>query len=136
MQNILKSLTPAPGKLRWPYVGFCVMPYGAQRYCLRGASCPAASSRRGAGNLGVAEHDRRQPDSHHPLGERHRSEQVQRRDHRLSTVSRNHAVLTRYDDGSWTITDAGSKDGTLVNGRKVQICALKPKDRISIGIMQ
>ena len=29
------------------------------------------------------------------------------------TVSRNHAVLTRYDDGSWTITDAGSKDGTL-----------------------
>ncbi len=49
------------------------------------------------------------------------------------TVSRNHAVLTRYDDGSWTITDAGSKDGTLVNGRKVQICALKPKDRISIG---
>ena len=45
------------------------------------------------------------------------------------TVSRNHAVLTRYDDGSWTITDAGSKDGTLVNGRKVQICALKPKDR-------
>ena len=48
-------------------------------------------------------------------------------------MSRNHAVLTRYDDGSWTITDAGSKDGTLVNGRKVQICALKPKDRISIG---
>ena len=49
------------------------------------------------------------------------------------TVSRNHAVLTRYDDGSWTITVAGSKDVTLVNGRKVQICALKPKDRISIG---
>lgn len=49
------------------------------------------------------------------------------------TVSRNHAVLTRYDDGSWTITDAGSKDGTVVNGRKVQICALQPKDRISIG---
>ncbi len=49
------------------------------------------------------------------------------------TVSRNHAVLTRYDDGSWTITDAGSKDGTLVNGRKVEICALKPTDRISIG---
>lgn len=49
------------------------------------------------------------------------------------TVSRNHAVLTRYDDGSWTITDAGSKDGTAVNGRKVQICALQPKDRISIG---
>ena len=26
----------------------------------------------------------------------------------LSSVSRNHAVLTRYDDGSWTITDADS----------------------------
>lgn len=49
------------------------------------------------------------------------------------TVSRNHAVLTRYDDGSWTITDVGSKEGTLVNGRKVQICALTSKERISIG---
>jgi len=51
----------------------------------------------------------------------------------LSTVSRNHAVLTRYDDGSWTITDAGSKDGVLVNGKKVQIRALQEKDTISIG---
>ena len=51
----------------------------------------------------------------------------------FSTVSRNHAVLTRYDDGSWTITDAGSKGGTFVNDRQVQICALKPKDRINIG---
>ena len=49
------------------------------------------------------------------------------------TVSRNHAVLTRYDDGSWTITDVGSKEGTLVNGRKIQICALTSKERISIG---
>lgn len=49
------------------------------------------------------------------------------------TISRNHAVLTRYDDGSWTITDAGSKDGVRVNGRLVQISALRPKDKISIG---
>ena len=54
----------------------------------------------------------------------------------LSTVSRNHAVLTRYDDGSWTITDAGSKDGTLVNGKKVEIRALQEKDTISIGGLQ
>ena len=40
------------------------------------------------------------------------------------TVSRNHAVLTRYDDGSWTITDADSKEGTMVSGRKVKICAI------------
>ena len=49
------------------------------------------------------------------------------------TVSRNHAVLTRYDDGSWTITDVGSKEGTWVNGRRVQICALTAKEKISIG---
>jgi len=51
----------------------------------------------------------------------------------FSTVSRNHAVLTRYDDGSWTIQDVGSKSGTFVNDRQVAICALKPRDRISIG---
>ncbi|MBQ6719280.1 MAG: FtsW/RodA/SpoVE family cell cycle protein [Oscillospiraceae bacterium] len=51
----------------------------------------------------------------------------------FSTVSRNHAVLTRYDDGSWTITDAGSKDGVFVNGKKVQISAVHPRSRISIG---
>ena len=51
----------------------------------------------------------------------------------LSTVSRNHAVLTRYDDGSWTITDTGSKDGTYVNGERVNICALQDGDTISVG---
>ena len=51
----------------------------------------------------------------------------------LATVSRNHAVLTRYDDGSWTISDAGSRGGTFVNNRQVEICALKPTDRINIG---
>ena len=54
----------------------------------------------------------------------------------FSTVSRNHAVLTRYDDGSWTILDTGSKSGTFVNDRQVQICALKSRDRISIGGVQ
>lgn len=49
------------------------------------------------------------------------------------TVSRNHAVLTRYDDGSWTITDTDSKDGVRVNGKRVLICALEPGDRISVG---
>ena len=51
----------------------------------------------------------------------------------LSTVSRNHAVLTRYDDGSWTISDAHSKDGTYVNGERVSICALQDGDVISVG---
>lgn len=49
------------------------------------------------------------------------------------TVSRSHAVLTRYDDGSWTITDAGSKSGIFVNGRRVQISAVTAEDVITIG---
>ena len=49
------------------------------------------------------------------------------------TVSRHHGVLTRYDDGSWTITDTGSSGGIRVNGEKVQICALEQEDVIDIG---
>ena len=51
----------------------------------------------------------------------------------VPAVSRNHAVLTRYDDGSWTIADAGSKAGVLVNGEKVNICPLDIDDVINIG---
>ena len=51
----------------------------------------------------------------------------------IPTASRNHAVLTRYDDGSWTITDAGSRDGTYVNGEPVRICALQDGAVITIG---
>ena len=49
------------------------------------------------------------------------------------TVSRSHGVFTRYDDGSWTVSDASSKDGVYVNGKRVRIRALKPEDVISIG---
>ncbi len=49
------------------------------------------------------------------------------------TISRSHAVLTRYDDGSWTISDAHSKTGIQVNGKPVDICALEPEDVITIG---
>ena len=52
-----------------------------------------------------------------------------------TTVSRNHAVFTRYDDGSWTVTDANSKSGVLVNGHPVRICALEEDDVINIGGM-
>ena len=51
----------------------------------------------------------------------------------VPTVSRNHAVLTRYDDGSWTITDAGSKSGTRVNGESIQIHAIQDGDIINVG---
>ena len=49
------------------------------------------------------------------------------------TVSRVHGVLTRYDDGSWTISDADSSGGILVNGEPISICAITPEDTISIG---
>ena len=52
-----------------------------------------------------------------------------------SSVSRNHAVFTRYDDGSWTVTDANSKNGVMVNGQQVKICALEEDDVINIGGM-
>ena len=51
----------------------------------------------------------------------------------LPTISRNHAVLIRYDDGSWSISDAGSKSGVFVNGDKVDICAVSPEDTITIS---
>ena len=49
------------------------------------------------------------------------------------TVSRNHAVLTRYDDGSWTVRDTDSKDGVLVNGQPVSISVLTSQDTVTIG---
>ena len=51
----------------------------------------------------------------------------------VPTISRNHAVLTRYDDGSWSIADAGSKSGVMVNGRRVEIAPLDETDVITIG---
>ena len=51
----------------------------------------------------------------------------------IPTVSRSHAVLTRYDDGSWTISDAGSKAGVRVNGKRVNIYPLDVDDVINIG---
>lgn len=51
----------------------------------------------------------------------------------VPTISRSHAVLTRYDDGSWTVADAGSKSGTRVNGKKISIYAIEPEDVITIG---
>ena len=49
------------------------------------------------------------------------------------TVSRSHAVLTRYDDGSWSIADVHSKSGVRVNGTSVQISEVTPEDTIEIG---
>lgn len=50
-----------------------------------------------------------------------------------ATVSRNHAVLTRYDDGSWTISDADSQNGLRVNGVEEWVKELQEGDVLDIG---
>ncbi len=48
-------------------------------------------------------------------------------------VARNHCVFTRYDDGSWTVSDTDSKGGVLVNDHPVTIHALRMADQVTIG---
>lgn len=38
----------------------------------------------------------------------------------FENIFKQHAVLTRYDDGSWTIGDVGGKGGIAVNGREIE----------------
>jgi len=49
------------------------------------------------------------------------------------SVSHSHAVLTRYDDGSWTVSATDASDGIFVNRKKVDIWALSEKDVITVG---
>lgn len=49
------------------------------------------------------------------------------------TVSRSHAVLTRYDDGSWSVTDIGSRGAVMRNGEAVTVSPVEYGDVISLG---
>ena len=49
------------------------------------------------------------------------------------TISRQNAVLTRYDDGSWSVSDVGSKGGVAVNGESVSMSVVEFGDRIALG---
>lgn len=49
------------------------------------------------------------------------------------TVSKSHCVLTRYGDGSWSVSDADSKEGVFVNGERIRMQAIYAEDIISIG---
>lgn len=49
-------------------------------------------------------------------------------------ASRTHAELRIEPQGVWTITDLGSTNGTLVNGREVATQPLSEGDRITIGM--
>ena len=49
------------------------------------------------------------------------------------TVTKTHCVLTRYDDGTWSIADSDSSAGLRVNGKRVKMRALQQDDIITIG---
>ena len=51
----------------------------------------------------------------------------------VATISRSHAVLTRYDDGSWSISDVASRGGVFVNGERTNMSAITINDTISLG---
>lgn len=51
-------------------------------------------------------------------------------------VSRHHAAITRMPDGSYSLSDIGSKDGTYLNGEKLVTglqCHLHNEDKIAFG---
>ena len=51
-------------------------------------------------------------------------------------VSRLHAVLLKAPDGTWSVIDPGSANGTVVNGSEIphgQAVPLRDGDRIHLG---
>jgi len=52
------------------------------------------------------------------------------------TVSRKHAVIERREDGSFFVHDAGSLNGTYVNGEQVDETKLASGDEVQIGMFK
>jgi len=51
-------------------------------------------------------------------------------------ISRLHAVLVAAPDGTWSLLDSGSANGTLLNGREIamgDLVTLREGDRINLG---
>ena len=51
-------------------------------------------------------------------------------------ISRLHAVLVAAPDGTWSLLDSGSANGTFLNDRKIaagDLVALREGDRINLG---
>jgi pSer/pThr/pTyr-binding forkhead associated (FHA) protein len=51
-------------------------------------------------------------------------------------VSRLHAMLIEAADGTWSVVDPGSENGTLVNGKEIppgEAVPLRDGDRIHLG---
>lgn len=51
----------------------------------------------------------------------------------LDSIGKSHAVLTRYDDGSWTISDIGSRGGIEVDGESVSMHAIEYEEPFYMG---
>jgi pSer/pThr/pTyr-binding forkhead associated (FHA) protein len=49
-----------------------------------------------------------------------------------SLVSREHVTISR-DEAGWMVRDLGSRNGTFVNGRRVDVERLRYGDRLAIG---
>jgi pSer/pThr/pTyr-binding forkhead associated (FHA) protein len=49
-----------------------------------------------------------------------------------TNVSRSHAEV-QFRDGRWLLVDLGSRNGTIVNGRRIRQHPLREGDRIQIG---
>ena len=52
---------------------------------------------------------------------------------RSPDVARVHAVLTRYDDGSWSVAQINARHEVFVNGQQVTLEPLQGKERINLG---
>lgn len=50
-----------------------------------------------------------------------------------SSISRHHATLERTGNGTWFLRDAGSKNGTTVNGQKIRQKHIDTDSRIQFG---
>ena len=48
-------------------------------------------------------------------------------------ASRSHAEIRMEPSGTWILSDLGSTNGTIVNGRKIKSAPLQDADRIIIG---
>ena len=51
----------------------------------------------------------------------------------VPNVAKTHSVLTRYDDGSWSVTASDSVKGICVNGQVTDACTLESGDVITVG---
>ncbi|NBX77294.1 MAG: FHA domain-containing protein [Proteobacteria bacterium] len=49
------------------------------------------------------------------------------------SVSREHAVIEKGDDGAFVVFDNQSRNGILVNGKKVEASVIESNDQVSIG---